>query len=99
MAVALAGAGDAFAVGHLSGIVHGAARPTVRTRPSPRWQPSARPSADRPTQAGEPVTVSPDLVTWYVALAPLQKWKVSVTRAPSRREVTNSAVNLMASSV
>lgn len=37
------------------------------------------------TQAAVPVTEPPFFVTRYVTVAPLQKWKVRVACAPSRR--------------
>ncbi|CAM5732400.1 hypothetical protein SALBM311S_12731 [Streptomyces alboniger] len=46
-----------------------------------------------------PVTEVPDLVTWYVTVAPLQKWKVRVTREPSLSALKNSGVSLTASLV
>lgn len=42
-----------------------------------------------------PVTVLPDLVTWYVTVAPLQKWKVSSTRVSSLRASRKAGVRPM----
>jgi hypothetical protein len=38
-----------------------------------------------------PLTRSPDFVTLYVTVVPLQKWKVSVTRAPSSTSAKKAA--------
>ncbi len=46
-----------------------------------------------------PVTEVPELVTWYVTVAPLQKWNVSVTRESSVSELKKSGVSLMVSLV
>ena len=43
------------------------------------------------------VTEFPDLVTWCRTVAPLQKWKVSVTAESSLGETKNAGVSLMAS--
>lgn len=73
---------------------HGPVVPKGR-KPVSGLRPFGPPRIEGVVQDVVPITAPPDLVTWYVTLAPLQKWKVRFTRAPSRSESRNSCVSVM----
>jgi hypothetical protein len=46
-----------------------------------------------------PATEVPDLLTWYLTVAPLQKWNVRVAGAPSVSVLRKPGVRVMTSLV
>lgn len=78
---------------HAAGLLH-PQRHCLRLSTVPAREPPGRAPASG--QDVEPVTVPPDLVTWYVVVAPLQKWKVSFTRSFSLIASRKAGVRRMA---
>jgi hypothetical protein len=67
----------------------------IDRHPQPRLPGAAAGAREDCGQEAVPVTVVPDLVTWYVTVAPDQKWKVSVTGAPSLSDLRKSALTVV----